>query len=92
MGLTGSELARKTALHALNRLGFGPRPGDVEAVLDRGIERYINEQLDPPPDSGLGGRLAPLNATLGLSTSQVLQTYADSGNRNASIQGYLDNF
>ncbi len=31
MGLTASELARKTALHALNRLGFGPRPGDVEA-------------------------------------------------------------
>lgn len=92
MGLTGSELARRTALHALNRLGFGPRPGDVEAVLDRGIENYINDQLEPRPDSALESRLAPLNTTLRLSTSQVLTTYADSGNQTSSIQAYLDNF
>ena len=91
MGLTASELARKTALHALNRLGFGPRPGDVEAVLDRGIEAYINDQLDPRPDGDLESRLAPLNPTLKLSTSQVLAAYADSGNQTASIQAYLDN-
>src|SRR6185436_1698424 len=92
MGLTASELGRKTALHALNRLGFGPKPGDVEAVLDRGIEEYINDQLDPRPDSDLTSRLAPLNNTLNLSTTQVLVTYADSGNQTASIQAYLDNF
>ena len=57
MGLTASELGRKTALHALNRLGFGPRPGDVEAVLDRGIESYIDDQLEPRPDSGLAARM-----------------------------------
>ena len=91
MGLTASELGRKTALHALNRLGFGPRPGDVEAILDRGIESYINEQLDPKPDADLETRLAPFNNTLKLTTTQVLVTYADSGNQGASIQAYLDN-
>ena len=91
MGLTASELGRKTALHALNRLGFGPRPGDVEALLDRGIESYINEQLDPKPDSELESRLAPLNNTLKLTTTQVLVIYADSGNQFASIQAYVDN-
>ena len=91
MGLTASELARKTALHALNRLGFGPRPGDVEAVLDRGIESYINDQLDPKPDSALEARLAPLNNTLRLTTTQVLAAYADSGNQFSSIQAYVDN-
>ncbi len=91
MGLTASELARKTALHALNRLGFGPRPGDVEAVLDRGIESYINDQLDPRPDSSLEARLAPLNNTLRLTTTQVLTAYADSGAVFASIQAYVDN-
>ena len=91
MGLTASQLARKTALHALNRLGFGPRPGDVEAVLDRGIESYINEQLDARPDGALESRLAPLNSTLRLSTTQVLVAYADSGNLQSSIQAYLDN-
>ncbi len=92
MGLTGAELARRTALHALNRLGFGPRPGDLAAVLDKGVESYINEQLDPRPDSALESRLAPLNSTLRLSTTQVLVTYADSGNQTSSIQAYLDNF
>ena len=86
MSLTASELGRKTALHALNRLGFGPRPGDVERLLDRGIEDYINEQIDPQKDSELESRLAPLGNTLRLTTSQVLVTYADSGNQNASIQ------
>jgi len=91
MGLTASELGRKTALHALNRIGFGPRPGDVEAVLDRGIENYIDAQLNPKPDAALEARLAPFNNTLKLTTTQVLVTYADSGNQTASIQAYLDN-
>lgn len=93
MPVTASELGRKTALHALNRLGFGPRPGDVEAVLDKGIERYVEEQLEAKPDSALAARLAalPTASTLGMSTSQVLVQYADSGNQTASIQAYLDN-
>lgn len=92
MGLTASELARKTAIHALNRLGFGPAPGDVDAVLDRGIEEYIEGQLNPKPDTALEGRLAPFASTLRLSTTQVLVTYADSGNQFSSIQAYNDNF
>ena len=92
MGLSASELARKTALHALKRLGFGPRPGDVEAVLDRGVEDYIRKQLDPAPDAALESRLAPMQNTLRLSTTQVLVTYADSGNLASSVQAYLDNF
>jgi uncharacterized protein (DUF1800 family) len=91
MGLSASELTRKTALHALNRLGFGPRPGDIDAVLDQGIERYIDDQLDPGPDPDLEARLAPLNSTLRLSTTEVLVAYADSGNQTAAIQAYLDN-
>ena len=35
------------ALHLLNRLGFGPRPGDVERVLAMGLENYIEWQLAP---------------------------------------------
>ncbi|HYR46950.1 MAG TPA: DUF1800 domain-containing protein [Thermoanaerobaculia bacterium] len=35
------------ALHVLNRLGFGPRPGDVERVLSMGLPAYIEEQLHP---------------------------------------------
>ena len=35
------------AIHVLNRLGFGPRPGDIDRVLEMGIETYIEQQLHP---------------------------------------------
>jgi uncharacterized protein (DUF1800 family) len=34
-------------LHVLNRLAFGPRPGDFERVSAIGPERYVQEQLHP---------------------------------------------
>ncbi|MBV8136738.1 MAG: DUF1800 domain-containing protein [Deltaproteobacteria bacterium] len=49
------------AVHALNRLGFGPRPGDVARLNDQGIDRYIHEQLHPesiPIPEGLVGQVA----------------------------------
>ena len=41
--MTGSE----RAIHALNRLAFGPRPGDFEHVRAIGVETYIHQQLNP---------------------------------------------
>ncbi len=35
------------ALHVLNRLAFGPKPGDIERVKQMGIDRYIESQLEP---------------------------------------------
>lgn len=35
------------ALHLLNRIAFGPRPGDLDHVVAIGPERYIDEQLNP---------------------------------------------
>src|SRR5437016_11421951 len=34
-------------LHVLNRVGFGPRPGDVERVRAVGLEAWIDRQLHP---------------------------------------------
>ncbi len=39
--------ARDSALHALNRLAYGPRPGEVEQVAASGVMRWIERQLDP---------------------------------------------
>lgn len=39
--------AEQRVLHVLNRLGYGPKPGDVDQVLNMGIERYIDAQLSP---------------------------------------------
>ena len=39
--------AREQAIHVLNRLGFGPRPGDVDSVLAIGTSSWIDRQLKP---------------------------------------------
>ena len=38
---------RQRALHALIRLGFGARPGDVARVKAMGLNKYIEQQLNP---------------------------------------------
>ncbi|PYP13884.1 MAG: DUF1800 domain-containing protein [Gemmatimonadetes bacterium] len=38
---------RDSALHALNRLAYGPRPGEVDSVVRIGVMRWIDQQLDP---------------------------------------------
>jgi uncharacterized protein (DUF1800 family) len=43
-----SELTRdEQARHVLNRLAFGPRPGEVARVASMGVERWIAWQLSP---------------------------------------------
>jgi uncharacterized protein (DUF1800 family) len=34
-------------VHALNRLGYGPRPGDVERIREVGLQSYLEQQLRP---------------------------------------------
>lgn len=45
---------RQRALHALDRLAFGPRPGDVERVAAMGVDRWIEQQLHPEQVSDAG--------------------------------------
>src|SRR5437763_4601364 len=52
----------RAVAHLLNRIAFGPRPGDVERVRAIGIDRYVDEQLHPDrvKDDGVRARLADL--------------------------------
>jgi uncharacterized protein (DUF1800 family) len=44
----GTALTRdERATQALDRLTFGPRPADVEAIRAMGVDRWIDEQLHP---------------------------------------------
>src|SRR5256712_5799549 len=36
-----------SALHALDRLAYGPRPGEVDAVAAGGVMNWIDGQLSP---------------------------------------------
>lgn len=63
-------------LHALNRLAYGPRPGDVERIRQMGLEKWIDRQLDPSSidDSAFDKRLAQYS-TLGMSSQQLLNDF-----------------
>src|SRR2546427_11083174 len=43
----GTLPPQDSALHALNRLAYGPRPGDVPRVAAEGVMRWIDRQLSP---------------------------------------------
>jgi uncharacterized protein (DUF1800 family) len=36
---------RERAAHVLSRLGFGPRPGDIDRMLETGVDAWIDDQL-----------------------------------------------
>jgi uncharacterized protein (DUF1800 family) len=62
--------------HALNRLAFGARPGDVEAVKRVGLANWIDRQLRPSEiaDDNVEARLAGLN-TLDLDPGTIAREY-----------------
>lgn len=64
------------ALHVLNRLGYGPRPGDVQRVVALGVPAYVAEQLNPETldDSDLDRRLTGI-PSLNLAQADLLARY-----------------
>ena len=67
---------RERAIHALNRLTFGPRPGDVDRVLAIGVDQWIAQQLSPEKidDRVLEARLAPYR-TLHMSAAEMVEDF-----------------
>jgi uncharacterized protein (DUF1800 family) len=66
----------RTAVHVLDRLGFGARPGDVARVQQIGLAAYIEQQLYPEriADGALASRLSEF-PTLTMSASQLSSEY-----------------
>jgi uncharacterized protein (DUF1800 family) len=76
-GLPVTELSTDEAiLHALNRLAYGPRPGDIERVRQMGLAKWIDQQLSPNSidDKGVEVRLDNY-PTLRMSSKQLLADY-----------------
>jgi hypothetical protein len=67
---------QKQALHALNRLAFGPRPGDVERLTASGVDKWIDQQLHPEKidDRALEARLTPFR-TLRMDTRELVENF-----------------
>jgi uncharacterized protein (DUF1800 family) len=64
-------------VHALNRLTFGPRPGDAEQVRHIGLNAWIELQLHPeriPENPVLDAKLEPLE-TLRMDLLDIVKQY-----------------
>ena len=76
-GLPITELtADEAILHALNRLAYGPRPGDVDRIKQMGLAKWIEQQLNPNSidDRAVEARLENL-PTLRLSSARLIEDY-----------------
>src|SRR5277367_6614800 len=72
-----TELTADEAIfHALNRLAYGPRPGDVERIRQMGLAKWIDQQLNPNSlnDKALDARLEDY-PTLKMSTTNLIADY-----------------
>jgi uncharacterized protein (DUF1800 family) len=64
-------------LHALDRLTFGPRPGDMAQVKKMGLQKWVELQLHPErisEDPVLLQKLAPLES-LNMSNAELASNY-----------------
>src|ERR1700687_2772172 len=67
---------QQRALHALNRLAFGPRPGHVDRVAAMGVDKWIDQQLHPDKidDHALDARLEQFR-TLRMNTREIGENF-----------------
>jgi uncharacterized protein (DUF1800 family) len=74
-GLTDTQ----AAAHLLDRLGYGPQPGEVALVAEGGVENWLRDQLQPGDDTLT--RLAESYPALAMSTTEISRTYPGPGVR-----------
>ncbi len=74
-------------VHVLNRLAFGPRPGDVAAVRRMRIQRWIDQQLHPEQidDSAAQAKLARFT-DLTKSAQDLMAAYMEDQQRQRQIR------
>ena len=78
----------RRAVHALDRLTFGPRPGDVDNVSNMGVDKWIDLQLHPEriDNSAMQARLAQYR-TLQMSTREMIVDFPPNMLLKAAMEG-----
>ncbi len=78
----------RRALHALQRLTFGPRPGDAERVAAMGVDKWIDLQLHPDKidDSAVDARLSGFR-TLRMDTREIVENFPPQPVIKAVMEG-----
>jgi len=83
----GKLSEEQRVLHVINRLGFGARPGDVERIKAIGLDKYIEQQLNPEKidDSTTEAKLQNLTA-LRMTTPELYEKYPQPGQLLRALQ------
>src|ERR1039458_4218592 len=79
------------AQQALDRLTFGPRPGDAERVNALGLKKWIDLQLHPeriPENPTLEAKLKTLD-TLGMTSDELVANYPSPQIARLMVTGQL---
>ncbi|MGN6592117.1 MAG: DUF1800 domain-containing protein [Terriglobales bacterium] len=74
---------------AVNRLTWGARPGEIEAIEKMGLNKWLDQQLHPEriqEDPDLAARLEPL-ASLRMSPAEVIAAYPPAAAVRQIAQG-----
>ena len=84
---TPSLSEEQRIIHVLNRLGFGARPGDVERVKAMGVEKYIEQQLNPEKisDTVAENKVRDLSV-LSMPTAELYEKYPQPGQLLRQLQ------
>jgi len=78
---------------ALNRIAYGPRPGDVANVQSVGLQAYVDQQLEPGAlnDADCDARIAARNlTTLNLSLTDLWTQYHALEDYSARLQPFRE--
>lgn len=79
---------RERAAHLLSRLAYGPRPGDIDRVVEMGIDAWLDEQLcvKEALDPRLADRLSEFQ-TLHLSIAECAEYIATPASEQKTQAG-----
>ena len=80
-------LPEQQAQHALSRLAFGPRPGDIAKVRAMGVDKWIDQQLHPEKiDDSETTNLLKRYRTLNTPTAEIAQAFREAQQRRRREQ------
>lgn len=83
---------RQAAAHLLSRFTFGATPGQIDAMVNKGLYKWFLEQLDGNlADDTLQQKLLPYE-TLKMSNEEIVKTFPQGGQvlRMAVKEGLID--
>lgn len=75
-------------LHVLSRLTYGARPGDVEKVKAIGLQKYIEQQLNPAAiDDSVAENKVKRLEVFGMTTAEIFAKYPNPGALLRQLEG-----